>query len=157
MHLKMSAEQMIALGEEMKKKDPQLAAMFCESMLTKMIESVESAYRNLRRTNKNHPSLNHLKLKLCAYYACKQKDKVKCRKAIDAFVADANELLDNAMEGTLKSNLIIIRGGQDDENSQHLNESYFGEADNVDENSRQIGATLKRSILVLNWFYANLD
>ena len=131
----------IAWDEEMKKRgEGELAATLREKTLNEFIEALIDSYRIARMFR----SQNVEKLKLGAYLACKQKNKTKARKAIDAYRIAATDHLDEVMEEEVKEVIVV----------KH-NDTYIG--DKSTENTRQLAETMHNTMILLEWFYNNID
>jgi DNA-binding GntR family transcriptional regulator len=79
-------QSFIAMNSIMRATNPEAAALAREHTLENTIKMLEEHHRLLLAANETEQSLAYNKAKLRAYYACKQKDKTKCRKAIDRYM-----------------------------------------------------------------------
>eukprot|EP00966_Prymnesium_polylepis_P318678 7360444-Prymnesium_polylepis.2 len=79
-------QSFIAMNSIMRATNPEAAALAREHTLENTIKMLEEHPRLLLAANETEQSLAYNKAKLRAYYACKQKDKTKCRKAIDRYM-----------------------------------------------------------------------
>ena len=134
------AQRYIAMDKMMRSADPESAALAREYTLQRTINALEVFYRLTLRATESVPSLNLGKAKLRAYYAIKQKDKLKCRAAIDAYKEVALDVLQIAMDGKLE---VDMHG---------LEQSYRGDA-GKDENARQVAESFKNTADILEYFY----
>ena len=127
-------------GNEERRGEGELAALLREMKLNDIIEGLLAAYR----ITSKFKSQNVEKVKLEAYLACKQKDKAKARKAIDAYRLAATDHLDEVMEEEVKEVIVV----------KH-NDTYIG--DKSTENTRQLAETMHNTMILLEWFYNNID
>ena len=88
------------------------------------------------------------KAQLRVYYAFLQRDKAKCRSAIDAAHQYYTEVLGDVME----SSKCVI--GVVDHSSDEAPLRYMG--DKASENARQLGEALQRKMNNFELMYANL-
>ena len=95
------AQRFIQMDKMLRETNPDVAALAREHTLEYNISVLEELHRSLLAANQDEHSLAFNKAKLRAYYACKQKDKQKCRLAIDAFMEVAGEMLQLAMDGKI--------------------------------------------------------
>ena len=138
------AQRFIQRDTKMRETNPYVAALVRKLTLEHTINSLEEMHRSLLAANEHEHSLTFNKAKLRAYYACKQKDKAKCRLAIDAYMEVAGEMLQLAMDGKIDS--FGMYGAQ---------QSYSG--DNAkDENARQMAESMKNTFEFLEYFYDDM-
>lgn len=116
----------------LKMLDPALAAMYLADFLDEKTTEVEAAYRSMISTEISACSLELQKQKLKVYYACKQKDKAKCRTELDIFRDKANAILMEVMEGEVT---VAI-------DYRHKDEFYTGDQDS--ENVRRMSVRRTR-------------
>ena len=151
----MALQKMIETDKQLQARgQKQVADQLREEALDRTIATLMDSYRchfNKAKTPIGKQLACVEKLKLEAYLACKQKDKDKACKAIEAYRTAAVEFLDAVMEGGMEQDtrLKIFRGPNGEP-------SYFGEADKQSENARQLGTTFKNTYTMLQWFYDNL-
>ena len=89
------------------------------------------------------------KAQLRVYYAFLQRDKAKCRTAIDAARQYYTELLGDVMESSKKCVVGVV-----DHCSDEAPLHYMGEKPS--ENARQLGEALQRKMNNFEFMYANL-
>ena len=138
------AQRFIQMDKQMRATNPGAAALAREHTLERTINALEEWHRSLLAANEHEHSLAFNKAKLQAYYACKQKDKAKCRLAIDAYMEVAGEILQLAMDGKIDS--FGMYGAQ---------QSYSGD-NGKDENARQMAESMKNTFEFLEYFYDDM-
>ena len=132
------AQRFIQTDKMMRETNPDLAVLARERTLERTIKTLEEMHRSLLAANDEH-SLATNKAKLRAYYACKQRDKAKCRSAIDAYMEVAAEMLQLTMDGKIGS--FDMYGSQ---------QSYSGD-NGKDENARQMAESMKNTAYFLEY------
>ena len=138
------AQRFIQMDKKMRETNPDVAALAREHMLKHLTNSLEEMHRSLLANDADEQSIALNKAKLCAYYACKQKDKAKCRLAIDAYMEVAAEMLQLIMDNKIGS--FSMYGSQ---------QSYSGDS-GKDENARQMAESMKNTFECLEYFYDDM-
>lgn len=137
------AQRFIQMVKILREVNPDVAALAQEHTLKRTINTLEGYHQSLLAANEGKHSLAFNKAKLRAYYACKQKDKAKCRLAIDAYMEFAEELLQLTMDG---KNGIEMYG---------LHQTYIGDI-GKDENARQMAESMKNTVEMLEFFHDDM-
>ena len=138
-----NAQRFIEMDNMMRETNPDVAALARAHTLERASKTLEELHRSLLAANQDEHSLAFNKAKLREYYACKQKDKAKCRLAIDAYMQVAAEMLQRAMDGEI---WIVLYGPQ---------QSYIGDI-GKDENARQMAESMKNTVEMLEYFYDDM-
>ena len=138
------AQRFIENDQTMRAVNPELAALARERTIQSTINFVEEWHRSLLAAEiKDAKSIALNKAKLHAYYACKHKDKSRCRLAIDAFMEAAEDVLQLTMDGTIAIGLY---------SSHH----WYDGAPGMDENARRMAESLKNTFEMLEYIYEDM-
>jgi hypothetical protein len=138
-----NVQQIIKMNDVLSAIDPVYAKICRVDALQKICDLCKTSYENVLRQEPHHQSLPMMKAKLCAYLMCKGTNKVKARKAIDAFVALAHEDMQNVMNG----GVTVVR-------LDRKGVTYNGDKD--DENARVMGDSLKNTNDALEFFFEHM-
>ena len=123
--------------------DPVYAKMCRVDGLQNICDLCKTSYENVLRLQPHHPSLPTMKAKLYAYLMCKGTDKVKARKAIDAFLALAHADMQTVMDGGVTVVRLDRKGVTYDD-------------DKDDENARVMGNSLMNTNDALKFFFEHM-
>ena len=138
------AQQMVEMEKALNAVHPVYAKAYRMERLQNICDLCKSSYENLLRLDPENAGLPLMKAKLGAYLMCKGTDKVKARKAIDAFVALAHEDMQNVVNGGVT---VACLG-------QNFTVTYGGAKD--DKNARVLGDSLKNTIEGMEFFYERM-
>ena len=136
-------QQVIKMNDVLHAIDPVYATKCRVEGLQNICDLCKDTYENLLRLHPYHPGLPTMKAKLYAYLMCKGTDKVKARKAIDAYVALAHVDMQDVMNGGMRVVRLDRKGV-----------TYDG--DKNDENARVVGDLLKNTNDALEFFLEHM-